>query len=233
VGRCVAILSCHSQSVASAAFSSDGLRLASASRHNTVRLSDSRTGTHIATLFGHSDIVNAVKFSADGTSFASASQDQTVRLWDSKTGDHIATLEGHIGEVEFSADGPRLMLGSFKMGRLRVGVYGGSDTFNNTVTIWDITDITCPHALFKKTTMDASYASACNSLFFLETRREPTLCGLTVLNLDRPSDSRTICWFPSDISPRRLVVHPAGLTAAIICEDKRFLFLDISKVPIS
>ena len=81
--------------------------------------------------------------------------------------------------------------------------------------------------------MDVSYASALNSLFLLETRTGPTLCGLTVLNLDSPSTTHPICWFPPDISPRRLVVHPAGLTAAVICDDAGFLFLDISRVPIS
>jgi len=230
-GRCIAILSGHLASVTSAAFSSDGLRLASASGDKAC-LWDSRTGTHIASLYGHSHSINAVKFSADGTIFASASWDRTVRLWDGKTGGRIATLDGHFGEVEFitfSADGSRLISGSFN-------IRGSPEIFHifdNTVLIWDITDITRPHVLYEKTAAGAFYLGAQNILFLLETRREPTLCGLTVLNLDSPSTTHPICWFPPDISPRRLVVHPAGLTAAVICADGRFLFLDISKVPIS
>jgi len=226
--RCIAILSGHSRSVISAAFSSDGLRLASTSRDKTARLWDSRTGTHIATLSGHFGDVNAVKFSANGTILASASRDCTVRLWDGKTGDHIVTLRGHIEGVTFvafSAGGSRLISGSFSS--LNTGYI-----CDYTVLIWDITDITRPHVLFKKTAVDVFYAGTRNSLFLLETRREPTLCGLTVLNLDSPSTTHPICWFPPDISPHCLVVHPAGLTAAILCTDGRFLFLDISKVPI-
>jgi len=225
-GRCIAILSDHSGSVTSAAFSLDGLRLASASKDKTVCLWDGRTGTRIATLSGHSNFVNTVKFSTDGTTLASASRDHTLRLWDGRTGDHIATLREHFGDVNFvafSADGSRLISGSF--GRLYLTV--------DAVLIWDITDITHPHVLCKKTAVDAFYLNQRNILFLLETRREPTLCGLTVLNPESPSDTRAICWFPPDISPRRLVVHPAGLTTAVLCSDGHVLFLDISKVPIS
>jgi len=231
-GRCIAILSGHSRSVASAIFSSDGLRLASASLDKTACLWDSTTGTHIATLSGHSHSVNAVKFSADGATLASASQDRTVRLWDGKTGDHIATLHGHFGDIEFitfSADGSRLISGSFNIR----GLLQGFHTFDNTVLTWDITDITHPHLLYNKTAADAFYLDAQNCLLLLETRRGPTLCGLTVLNFESTPDTQPICWFPPDISPCRLVVHPAGLTAAVICDDERFLFLDISGVPIS
>ena len=79
----------------------------------------------------------------------------------------------------------------------------------------------------------AFYPGAQNLLFLLETRREPTLCGLTALNIQNPSDTRVICTFPPDISPLRLAVHPAGSTAAVLCYDGHVLFLDISKVPIS
>jgi len=229
-GRCIAILSGHSASVTSATFSSDGLRLASASGDKTACLWDGRTGIHIATLSGHSAFVNAVKFSGDGTTLASASWDCTLRLWDGKTGDHIGTLHTYAGEVQsitFSADGSRLISGSFNITDLP------SRPLFHTVLIWDITDVTRPHVLYEKTATDTFYLGAQNLLFLLETRRDPTLCGLTVLNLESPHDTRPICWFPPDISPYRLVVHPAGLTAAILCDNDRVLHLDISKVPIS
>jgi len=101
-----------------------------------------------------------------------------------------------------------------------------------SVLIWDITDIS-PHVLYKKTAVDIFYLGAQNLLFFLERRKKPTLYGLTVLNLDSLSTTHPICWFPPDISPCHLVVHPAGLTAAVLCYDGRVLFLDISKIPIS
>ena len=170
-------------------------------------------------------------FSADSATLALASHEWTVQLSDGKMGDHIVTLHGHFGGgcIAFSADGSRLILGSFNIGVMDVIPY----TFDKAVLIWDITDTTRPRLLFKGTGVDVSYARACNSVFLLETRREPTLCGLTVLNLDSPSTKHTICWFPTNVSPRHLVVHPAGLTAAVLCDDGHLLFLDLSKVPIS
>ena len=134
----IAVLQGHSQSVRSVAFSTDSLRLASASDDHTVQLWDGQTGAHIATLEDHQDSVHSVIFSADGSRLASVSGDGTVRLWDGVTGIHITTLETpstsspslqspnwHFprptARVTYSADGSRLAVG-----------------FHNQVLLWDI-----------------------------------------------------------------------------------------------
>ena len=220
-GACIGILRGHSGPVRTVIFSPDGQRLASASQDESVWLWDGRTGAHIITLAGHSSWVLSLAFSPDGLWFASASEDHTIRLWDSRTGNHITTLNEHsdwVKSVIFAADGSRLI----------------SKSWGKNLLLWDITDITRPRVLFKKTAefyLDSTH----NSLFLLETRTDPTLCGLTVLNLrDEISfDTQIICWFPPDFSPCQLAVHPTASMAAIRCEDGRVLLLDISKVPIS
>jgi tetratricopeptide (TPR) repeat protein len=82
-GKELAVLKGHESEVYSAAFSPDGMRLASASADRTVRIWEVATGKQLAVLKGHEGEVYSVAFSPDGTRVASGSSDRTVRLWDS------------------------------------------------------------------------------------------------------------------------------------------------------
>ena len=110
-----------------------------------------------------------------------------------------------------------------------------SRSTDKNLLLWDTTDISRPRVLCKKTAIDQFYLGTRNFLFLLETRTDPTLYGLTALNLGDgiPFDTQFICWFPPDFIPRQLVVNSVASRAVITCGDRRVLHLDISKVPIS
>jgi hypothetical protein len=109
------ILTEHSDTVYSVAFSPHSKTVASASSDRTIRVWDYRTGTLLQTVTGHSSAVSSVAFSPDGRTVASGSWDNTVRLWDAQTGKLQRTLTGHsdyVQAIAFSPDGRTMASGS-------------------------------------------------------------------------------------------------------------------------
>jgi len=76
------ILSSHSATGYSLAWSPDSRTLASGSDDNTVRLWDVQSGQLLRILSGHTSSVLSVAWSPDGKTLASTSSDETIRLWD-------------------------------------------------------------------------------------------------------------------------------------------------------
>src|SRR5262249_45800798 len=104
-------LSGHTAEVLAVCFSADGTRLATASRDQTARLWDARTGQELLALQGHTGMVVSVCFSPDGTRLATGSMDRTARLWDARSGRELLALPGHtagVWSVAFSTAGKRL-----------------------------------------------------------------------------------------------------------------------------
>ncbi len=105
----------HGDELIDVAFSSDGQRLASASRDGTVKLWEVASGQELRTLegdgnWGRNAAFN-VAFSSDGQRLASASRDGTVKLWEVASGKVLRTLKGHpqaVINVAFSPDSRRL-----------------------------------------------------------------------------------------------------------------------------
>ena len=129
----LALLTGHTSSVRSVAFSPDSTILASGgSQDGTIRLWDVNTGTQIKKITGHEYRVNTVAFSPDGTTLASGSSDNvtrssddTIRLWDVNTGTQIKKITGHtenVVSVVFSPDGTTLASGSW----------------DGTIRLWDV-----------------------------------------------------------------------------------------------
>ena len=80
-------------SVRSAAFSSDGERILTASDDRTARIWDARSGRQIAALQGHEGSVQSAAFSLDGERIVTASsEDRTARIWDARSGQQIACI---------------------------------------------------------------------------------------------------------------------------------------------
>ena len=98
----------HADSVSSAAFSSDGKFIVTASNDGTARVWDALSGHEIRALKGHGGQVTSAAFSSDGKFIVTASNDNTVRVWDALSGQQIRTLKGHdalVSSAAFSSDG--------------------------------------------------------------------------------------------------------------------------------
>ena len=71
----------HSDWVNAVTWSSDGKRLASASRDKTAKVFDLESGKRVVTFSGHSGSVNGVSFHPDGKQVYSTSDDKLLALW--------------------------------------------------------------------------------------------------------------------------------------------------------
>jgi WD40 repeat protein len=119
----------HSDWVFAVAFSPRGGTLASASRDNTVRLWNTKTGKGLFTLKQGGRMakteVFSVAYSNDGRTLASASKDNMIQIWDNFTGEKLGTLKGHgdwVFHVAYSPDGYTL----------------ASASRDNTVKLWEV-----------------------------------------------------------------------------------------------
>jgi len=125
-GSKAAILTGHTDSVRSLAFSLDGIFLVSGGDDNTVKLWDVQTGGVVKTFYGHTSYVLSVSISPDCTTIASGSGDKTIHLWHVQAGDCFCVIDGFDGQVNsvsFSPTNPQLLI---------------SVSDDNTVQLWNI-----------------------------------------------------------------------------------------------
>ena len=113
-GKRKSSLSGHTEHVRVLAFSPDGKKLASATRHYrdaTIRLWNARTGKHLRTLTGHPRDVHSLTFSPDSSTLASGSRDDIIRLWNAKTGKQTRTIEEWSDSLTYFPDGKTIGVG--------------------------------------------------------------------------------------------------------------------------
>lgn len=104
----------HNYFVWQVAFSPDGKQLASASRDKTIRVCNPHTGALLRTLSGPEEFWG-ITYSPDGKRLA-GSMHKYIGVWDTTTGRQIWQIKGHekrIFNLEFSADGSKIVTGSY------------------------------------------------------------------------------------------------------------------------
>ena len=140
----LAVLIGHGAEVSSAAFSSDGSRVASGDDNGSVRVWDAASGEQVVEMVGHTGPVASVEFSSSGSRVASRGHDGSVRVWDAVSGKQVAEMAGSAGSFSwaaFSADGSRSVSGR-RDGGLRVwdAVSGEqvAEMVGHTGSVWSL-----------------------------------------------------------------------------------------------
>ncbi len=122
----------HTKPVTCAAFSPDGMSVASGSLDKTIKLYKSHRGEEIVTLKGHKDGILCLSFSPDNKYLASGcdsgAEGSTAKVWNVETCKEVYTLKGHyrVSSIAFSPDGKYVLTG------------GGEE--DGTLKLWDFSN---------------------------------------------------------------------------------------------
>jgi len=105
----------HKEGVNTASFSPDGTRVVTASKDDTARVWDARTGEAITPPLPHEDDVWRASFSPDGRFVISSGRDKTARVWDAASGKSIHVLKHADGvtAASFNPGGDRILTASW------------------------------------------------------------------------------------------------------------------------
>lgn len=196
------ILTGHTDSVRSLAFSSDAKTLASGGADKTIKLWDINTREEIQTISGHKLAVSAVTFSTTGKILASGSADKTIKLWNLHTKEEIRTLIGHTMGVTALAFNPN--------GKILAS--GGAD---KSIKLWDV-------ATGKEICTFSGHKMVVNALSF-SPDGQVLLSGsadktVKVWKLNTEEEILTLPIFRSAVN--FLMFEQNGQTLAIACDDK-------------
>jgi WD40 repeat protein len=107
----IAVLRGHLTDVTAAAFAPDGRRIATASADTTARL----WRVPQASVLEHDDVVRNIAFHPKEQILVTASSMSEIKIWRAESGEQIAQFGyegGEIGQLEFNADGTRIVVRS-------------------------------------------------------------------------------------------------------------------------
>jgi WD40 repeat protein len=93
--------------VNSAQFSPDGQRIVTASRDNTARVWEAKSGKLMTTLKGYEDSVYSAEFSPDGLRVVTT-DDKGASIWESQSGKLVVMLQGQ-HSAQFSPQGQSIV----------------------------------------------------------------------------------------------------------------------------
>jgi WD40 repeat protein len=112
----------HDDTITSACFNRDGTCIVTGSADRTVRVWDAQVGDTMVCLRGHTKGVLAVAFHPDSQEVASAGEDDTIRIWRvyprRPHPQPLVCRFGRVGDVCFSPDGSRVVVGGQDAARL-------------------------------------------------------------------------------------------------------------------
>lgn len=106
----------HTDFVGSAAFSSDGSRVLTASRDSTARIWSTSSGRELGRLIGHDGEVRTAEFRPIDDLVATAGDDGTIRTWKADTFGEIVRAKVHgtvVARLKFSPDGRTIATASW------------------------------------------------------------------------------------------------------------------------
>jgi WD40 repeat protein len=113
-GKNVNILEGHTDTIRSAAITSDNLNAVTCSVDGSVRLWDLNNQSETKKYLGHIGIINDVLITSDNKYILSAGADKTIRIWDLITGQEIHKFEAHkdgVFSIYITSDGRYLVSG--------------------------------------------------------------------------------------------------------------------------